>query len=83
MLIKHTRDELIALVEQILRCSEPSEQAMDALVQDFCSSVSHPGGSDLIYYPEKYFGKGYTPTEEEIVDKAIAHRSIQLPSGTP
>lgn len=40
------------------------------MVVKFKKSINHPGGSDLIYYPE-LVGLPPEPTVDEIVDLAI------------
>lgn len=74
---KLSRQELIDLVECIVsggydkstgeKCSEDEHVRM---VVKFRNSINHPGGSDLIYYPE-LVGLPKNPTVEEIVDLAI------------
>ena len=50
-----------------------TEEEHTALVVKFKQSIKHPGGSDLIYYPElvEGFPKDREPTVEEIVDMAM------------
>lgn len=74
---KLSRQELIDLVECIInggydkltgkKCTEDEHVKM---VVKFINSINHPGGSDLIYYPESV-GLSKNPTVEEIVDLAI------------
>ncbi len=71
-----SRDELIELVKSIMTVcdkdgNELSEADHFALVQKFKKSIRHPGGSDLIYYPE-LVGLPPEPTAEEIVDLAMS-----------
>lgn len=71
-----TREELADLVEEIISVRDKktgkilSEAEHGALVQLFEKSINHPGGSDLIYYPE-LVGLPPEPTVDEIVDLAI------------
>ncbi|WP_211340197.1 bacteriocin immunity protein [Solirubrobacter pauli] len=46
-----SRDELIALVEKILR-ADGTEAEHHELVRRFEHSVPHPRATDLIYWPE-------------------------------
>ena len=66
-----SRDELIRMVQQLIDAALPEEEE-DRLVEELKSSVSHPRVTDLIYYntPEL--------TAEEVVDKALAYRPIEL-----
>ena len=71
-----TRQELIDLVETIRTMydkntqKELSEKEHVALVVKFEQSIKHPGGSDLIFYPE-LVGLSPKPTVDEIVDLAM------------
>ena len=49
---------------------ELTEKEHEDLVCRFENSINHPGGSDLIYYPE-LVGLPPDPTAEEIVELAI------------
>jgi len=77
-----TRKELIELGKKIITC-EGSEQEQDKMYELFSKSVPHPNGANLFYYPEKYNArkddiKDYNPTVEEVVDKALSYKPIQL-----
>lgn len=56
---KMTKEELIDLVKKIITMRAPdtnkllSEEEHHALVIKFKRGINHPGGTDLIYYPEK------------------------------
>jgi len=71
-----TREELVELVETIRTVRDKktnrvlSEEEHHALVMKFKKSIKHPGGSDLIYYPE-LVGLPPEPTTDEIVDLAM------------
>lgn len=73
---KITREELVDLVETIMTVRDKntgellSEEDHHALVLKFKKSINHPGGSDLIYYPE-LVGLPQHPTIDEIVDLAM------------
>jgi hypothetical protein len=80
-----SRDELIALVERIMRVETSDEAEEDRLIELFESSVTHPAASDLIFYPHKYFGEAFrrtSPSAKQVVDAALACRPIQLGPGT-
>lgn len=74
------RDQLVALVEQILAAIETGTDAeQDRLVQTFRQSVAHPAASDLIFWPKRLpDGSWPDPSPEEIVDEALAYRPIEL-----
>lgn len=71
-----TREELVDLVETIMTVRDKStgkvlsEEDHHALVVKFRKSIRHPGGSDLIYYPE-LVGLPSNATVDEIVDLAM------------
>ena len=71
-----SREELVDLVEEIITVKEKgtnrifSEEEHCALVNKFMKNINHPGGSDLIYYPE-LVGLPQNATVDEIVDLAI------------
>lgn len=74
-----SREELTELVKAIQTVRDPetgrafTEAEHTALVVKFEKSIKHPGGSDLIYYPQliEGFPKGREPTIDEIVDMAM------------
>lgn len=66
-----TRDQLIELVKKIVQ-AEGTEEEIDLLIETLEANVPHPEVSDLIFYPEEEM------TPEEIVDKALAYKPIQL-----
>ena len=76
MALNMTREELTDLVESIMTVRDKktgkvlSEEDHVALVVKFKKGINHPGGSDLIYYPE-LVGLPPRPTVDEIVDLAI------------
>lgn len=71
-----TREELVELVETIRTVRDKktnrvlSEEEHHALVMKFKRSIKHPGGTDLIYYPQ-LVGLPPEPTVDEIVDLAM------------
>jgi hypothetical protein len=75
-----SRQELITLVERIMASdAATTEEEDDRLVRLFQDSVVHPGATDLIFYPDKYFDG--EPTPEQVVDAALAYKPIQLGPG--
>lgn len=72
-----SREELVDLVEAIISMQdtttkkELTEQEHAALVVKFKKGINHPGGSDLIYYPE-LVGLPSNATVDEIVDLAMS-----------
>ncbi len=76
------REELIELGYKIVNC-EGSEDEIDELMELFDENVPHPDGANLFFYPENYNARKddisqYNPTVEEVVDKALNYRAIQL-----
>ncbi|WP_397364015.1 bacteriocin immunity protein [Olleya sp. R77988] len=77
-----TRLELIKLGEKIVSGNE-SEEQLNELMDLFGKHVPHPSGAGLFYYPENYNARKddiskYNPTVEDVVDKALAYKPIQL-----
>lgn len=77
-----TRDELIAIGKRII-ASDGTEAELDALQDLFSNHVPHPAGASLFFYPENYNSRThdlshYNPTVEEVVDKCLSYRPIQL-----
>lgn len=66
---KLTRDELIELVRKIIDC-DGSEEEIDKMIFTVEQNVVDPAITNYIYYDEK--------TPEEIVDLALAYKTIQL-----
>ena len=48
----------------------------------FADSVVHPAATDLIFYSDKYFRASHEPSAEEIVDKALAYKPIEMEPGS-
>ena len=71
-----TREELYDLVETIITMYDKktekklTEKEHIELVVKFKKCINHPGGTDLIYYPE-LVGLSSDPTIDEIVDLAM------------
>ena len=77
-----TREELIELGYKIVNC-KGTEEEQDKMYKLFSDNVPHPKGANLFYYPENYNARkhniaDYNPTVEEVVDKALSYRPIQL-----
>lgn len=71
-----SKEELIDLVEKIMTVYDKenkrnlSEEEHTALLVKFKKGIKHPGGTDLIYYPQ-LVGLPPEPTVEQIVDLAM------------
>ena len=65
-----TRKELIDLVKDVTTVENKTEKEINELLEILKQNVPDPEVSDLIYYDEL--------TPEEIVDKALSYRPIQL-----
>ena len=77
-----TRDELIELGKKIVNC-EGTEEEIETMYELFSKNVPHPNGANLFYYSENYNARKfniaeYRPTIEEVVDKALSYKPIQL-----
>lgn len=72
-----TRDDLIAAFARINAWGERSEAERDYLVATLAKSLKDPQISDLVAWPEEYFGDGIERadlTPEEMADAALAKR---------
>lgn len=65
------RDDLFALTRRIME-ADGTEAAIDAMIGRLERNVPHPAVTELIFYPEEEL------TAEAIVERALAHRPIQL-----
>lgn len=65
------REDLIRLVERIIKV-DGTEEEIDKMLDILQSKVPYPGISDLIYWNEDNL------TPEQIIDKALSYKSIQL-----
>lgn len=77
-----TREELIEIGRRIVECDGTEEQ-VNHLILEFNKNVPHPSGSNLFFYPENYNSRkcnisDYNPTVEEVVDKCLSYKPIQL-----
>lgn len=68
---KLTKEELVELVRKIVGALG-TEEEIDGWISVLEESVPHPEVSDLIFYPDKEM------TPEEIIEKALSYRPIQL-----
>ena len=66
---KLTREELISLVEKIMKC-QGSEEEIDEMIKLLEKNVVDPEVTNYIFYEEN--------TPEEVVDKALAYKPILL-----
>lgn len=64
-----TREELISLVEKIMKC-QGTEIEIDEMIELLEENVIDPEVSNYIFYEEN--------TPEEVVDKALAYKPIIL-----
>lgn len=65
-----TREELIELVEDIFNSAKKTDEEVFELLEKFKKNVPHPSPSNLIYWDDL--------TVEEVVDKALSYKPIQL-----
>lgn len=77
-----SRNELITIGQRI-KTSDGTEAEIDALQDLFSQHLPHPAGASLFFYPEHYNSRtddltDYNPSVEEVVDKCLAYRPIQL-----
>jgi hypothetical protein len=68
-----TREELVEIVDRIRSADENDNFFLELLERN----VPHPRVSNLIYWPTRE-GLTKDPTSEEIVNKAMDYRPIQL-----
>jgi hypothetical protein len=69
-----SRDEMVALVERIIRPDGDEEQIGERL-DELARAIPNPHVSDLIFGPVK---GDEDLTAEQIVDKAMRYRPIEL-----
>jgi hypothetical protein len=65
------RDELVQLARRILAC-DGTEEEMDALQLELERRLPGPGVSDLMFHQEPEL------TPEEIIERALAYKPIEL-----
>jgi hypothetical protein len=66
-----------------IKYSEGTEAEISKMMGDFDKSVPRPNGSNLFFYPENYDAKSddissYDPSVEEVVEKCLSYKPIQL-----
>ena len=66
-----TKEQLIQLVERIIKV-DGTEEEIDKMLDKFQNNVPYPEVSDLIFWNEDNL------TPEQIVDKALNYKPIQL-----
>ncbi|MDI3390733.1 bacteriocin immunity protein [Streptomyces sp. B-S-A8] len=69
--MRKSREELVRMVQELIE-GRLSEEEEDSLVEQLKANVSHPRVTDLIYYNDPKL------TAEEVVDRALAYRPIEL-----
>jgi Colicin immunity protein / pyocin immunity protein len=70
------RESLIEIAERLIGGDYQSDEALDRDMAEFAAAVPHPHASNLIYYWQDEFD--HQPTAEEVVDRALNYRPIQL-----
>jgi len=65
-----TREKLIDLVKEIITVENKTEKEIDELLNILKKNVPDPAVSDLIYWNDL--------SPEEIIDKALSYKPIQL-----
>ncbi len=76
------RGQLIELGIKILNFQGTDEEHTKLMLL-FDENVPYPNGSTLFFYPENYNARRddrskYNPSVEEVVDKCLAYKPIQL-----
>ncbi len=76
------KEKLIELGKKIVNC-EGTEEQINEWILIFNKNVPHPNGAGLFYYPENYNARKddiskYNPTVEQVVDKALSYKPIQI-----
>jgi hypothetical protein len=71
--------ELMTLGTKI-KYSEGTEEDINYMIEEFNASVPHPRGAALFFYPEnnKVPLSNYDPTVNEIVEKCLSYKPIEL-----
>ncbi|KOP80178.1 hypothetical protein AMS59_01890 [Lysinibacillus sp. FJAT-14745] len=67
---KLNRDELILLVTRIMKAEGKTEEENDRLLEEFLDNVIDPEAANYIFYDNL--------PPEEVVDKALSYKPIQL-----
>jgi hypothetical protein len=66
------RDQLVALVQRLLRADDHDDEECDQILTTLQEQVSDPQISDYIFWPDREM------TAEDIIDRALAHQPIIL-----
>jgi hypothetical protein len=65
-------NELLGIVNTLTSPGDDAtEEELEELIDKFVSGIPHPGGTDLLFYPENW-GLPPNPTSEEIVKAALS-----------
>jgi hypothetical protein len=70
------KEHLIEVVRRLMSGQYATDDELDRDMAEFADSVPHPRASDLIFYWNSEFD--HEPTAEEVVDRALRYRAIQL-----
>ena len=70
------RERLVELVGKLMTGGYGTEAEEDAAVAEFNAAVIRPRASDLIFYSHEGFD--HEPTVDEVVDRALSYRPIEL-----
>ncbi|KAB8141079.1 hypothetical protein F8S13_21420 [Chloroflexia bacterium SDU3-3] len=73
---KLDRAQIVFLVDKLLK-AEGTASEMGDWLELVKANVPDPGIQGLIYWPNHY-GLGDNPSAEEIVDKALSYKPIQV-----
>ncbi len=66
------RDELLAIVRYIMNVPEDADEgALSDRLERFIEAIPHPGGSDLLYYPQ-HWGLPLDLSAEGVVEAALS-----------
>ncbi len=79
---KLSRQELVKLVEKIMRAEDAPAEGPYPLLDLFESNVPHPRASGLVYWPETE-GLSAEPTATEVVEAALSYKPVQLDQASP
>ncbi|MFJ5562468.1 hypothetical protein [Lysinibacillus xylanilyticus] len=67
---KLNREELIVLVTRIMNAAGKTEEENDQLLEEFLDNIIDPEAANYIFYDNLL--------PEEVVDKALSYKTIQL-----
>ena len=69
------RKRLIEIVQRITD-GDFSGDEVDELIAEFATSVLDPGALDVLFWSNRHFD--HEPSPEEIVDRVLSYRPIEL-----